>query len=147
MSVNARRRGRVVAFQALYERDTSTHDAIESVERIEDDNLTDDARAFARSLIERVTSQQPDIDAMIEEAAPAYPIDQLSPIDRNILRLAIAEMLGDNGTPVKVAINEAIELAKNYGSDTSARFINGALGHVVRKHQRETENETTIRRG
>jgi transcription antitermination protein NusB len=147
MSVNARRRGRVVAFQALYEHDTSSHDAIGALERIDEEALTDDARAFARHLIERVTAKQDEIDAKIAAAAPAYPVDQLSPIDRNILRLAIAEMLGDNGTPVKVAINEAIELAKSYGSAKSARFINGALGYVAREREQQEADQPTIRRG
>jgi N utilization substance protein B len=146
MSVNARRRGRVVAFQALYESDTSSHDALGALDRIDDEGLSEDARSFARNLIESVIGQQDTIDVMIAAAAPAYPVDQLSPIDRNILRLAIAEMLGDNGTPVKVAINEAVELAKSYGSDKSARFINGALGYVAREREQQTD-QPTVQRG
>jgi transcription antitermination protein NusB len=147
MAVNARRRARIAAFQALFERDTSSHDAREAIGRIADhEHLSDEAASFASALIESVLGQQDELDRMIGEAAPVYPVEQLSPIDRNILRLAISEMLGDNGTPVKVAINEAVELAKSFGSDKSAKFINGALGYVARQHP-ELENDPAVKRG
>ncbi len=70
------------------------------------------------------------LDQNIRDFAPAWPLDQISIIDRNILRLAIFEILHDKQIPVKVAINEAVELAKTYGSNNSSRFVNGVLGSV-----------------
>jgi N utilization substance protein B len=67
---------------------------------------------------------------VIRQAATQWPVEQLSAIDRNILRLAIREILMNNGAPIRAAINEAVELAKIYGSDSSARFVNGVLGSV-----------------
>jgi len=105
-----------------------------------------DAVAFARGLIEGVLAQQDEIDRVIARAAPAWPVDQLAPIDRNILRLAIREMLGDNGTPVRAVINEAVELAKSFGSDNSAKFINGVLGSIERQ-RKELQTELAKGRG
>ncbi|GAH66849.1 unnamed protein product, partial [marine sediment metagenome] len=73
-------------------------------------------------------------DDIIKRFAPAFPIEQMSVIDRNILRLAIFEILFDNNTPIKVAINEAVELAKAFGSDSSPRLINGVLGSIVTEY-------------
>jgi len=73
-------------------------------------------------------------------------VDQLAPIDRNILRLAIREMLGDNGTPVRAVINEAVELAKSFGSDNSAKFVNGVLGSIERQ-RKELQTELAKGRG
>ena len=70
------------------------------------------------------------IDDVIRQAAPQWPVEQISAIDRNILRLAIREILMNNGAPIRAAINEAVELAKLYGSDNSAKFVNGVLGSV-----------------
>jgi len=78
-----------------------------------------------------VIQHKQEIDANIRRYAPAWPVEQLALLDRNILRLAIFEILYDNSSPVKVAINEAVELAKAFGTDSSARFINGVLGSVV----------------
>ena len=75
-------------------------------------------------------------DEVIAKAAPAWPVEQLAPIDRNILRLAISEIVINNRTPVRAAINEAVELAKRFGSDSSARFVNGVLGSVSLTHAR-----------
>jgi N utilization substance protein B len=70
------------------------------------------------------------IDDVIRQAAPQWPVEQLSAVDRNILRLAIREILMNNGAPIRAAINEAVELAKSFGSDSSAKFVNGVLGSV-----------------
>ncbi|MFN2291384.1 MAG: transcription antitermination factor NusB, partial [Anaerolineae bacterium] len=74
-----------------------------------------------------------DLDRLIGEYAPEWPVDQIAIIDRNILRIAIYEILVGDDTPTKVAINEAVELAKEYGSDSSGRFVNGVLGSLVAK--------------
>jgi N utilization substance protein B len=80
--------------------------------------------------VEGVLSERDRLDEVIAKAAPQWPVDQLSAIDRNILRLAIWEILVNNRAPIRAAINEAVELAKEYGSDNSAKFVNGVLGSV-----------------
>ncbi|MEX0785036.1 MAG: transcription antitermination factor NusB, partial [Dehalococcoidia bacterium] len=128
MPVGGRRRARVIALQALYEADTSHHKPDEALRRIVSAQRVGKAPAtFAQDLIEGVLAQQDEIDAVIAGAAPAWPVDQLAVVDRNILRLAIHELLGDNGTPVRAVINEAVELAKSFGSEKSASFVNGVL--------------------
>ncbi len=134
MAIGPRRRARIVALQALYEADTSTHEAQENLQRIIADQRVGKAPAkFAKELVESVVSRREEIDAKIEANAPAWPIDQMPSVDRNILRLAISEMLRDNGTPVKAAINEAVELAKSFGSEKSSSFVNGVLGSIARQ--------------
>ena len=85
---------------------------------------------FVRELVSGVIQYQSEIDLAIQKFAPAWPLDQIPLVDRNILRLAIFEILFDNEVSVKVAINEAVELAKRFGSDNSAKFVNGVLGSV-----------------
>jgi transcription antitermination protein NusB len=131
MSANSRRQARVAAMQALYEADTSRHEALGALTRLsEEEHLTEAQASFARALVEAVIERREEIDDVIARAAPQWPVDQISAIDRNILRLAIGEILMNNGAPLKAAINEAVELAKSFGSDNSARFVNGVLGYV-----------------
>jgi N utilization substance protein B len=126
-----RRLAREIVLQCLYEMDVAAHDPSEALERqILEHGLKDDLPDFARSLLRGVLERRAEIDAIIERAAPMRPTEELPPIDRNILRIAIREFLVDNLTPVGAAINEAVELAKKYGSDSSSRFINGVLGSV-----------------
>jgi N utilization substance protein B len=126
-----RRLARELVLQSLYEMDVAAHDPSESLERlIAEHRLKDPLPDFARSLLQGVLEHRSQIDAVIERTAPAWPTEQLSPVDRNILRIAIREFLVDNLTPVGAAINEAVELAKKYGSESSGRFINGVLGSV-----------------
>ena len=130
-AVNPRRKARIAALQALYEADTSHHDALAALaRRCDEADLTEAQRAFARDLVAGVVEQRAAIDDVIRQAAPQWPVEQLSAVDRNILRLAIREILMNNGAPVRAAINEAVELAKSFGSDSSARFVNGVLGSV-----------------
>jgi N utilization substance protein B len=134
MGVGPRRRARIAALQALYEADTSNHEPRSALERIvADQRLPDEPARFARDLLEGVLAGQAKLDEMIGKAAPAWPVGQLPPIDRNILRLAITELLGDNGAPARAVINEAVELAKSFGSDNSAKFVNGVLGTIERQ--------------
>jgi N utilization substance protein B len=77
-----------------------------------------------------VVEHQEEIDGNIQRFAPTWPVEQLSAIDRNILRLAISEILFDNRVIIKVAINEAVELAKKFGSENSSKFVNGVLGSI-----------------
>lgn len=134
MGMGPRHRARIAALQALFEADTSQHGAREALGRIvASQRLGAEPAAFAKDLIEGVLAQQDQLDRTIAEAAPAWPVEQLPPVDRNILRLALWEMLGDNGTPVRAVINEAVELAKSFGSDSSSKFVNGVLGAIERK--------------
>lgn len=127
----ARHKAREMAVQVLYEVDSVNHhpeDALKSIsDRIE---VSEDVIVFARDLVNGVILNREELDRNIQDFAPAWPLDQISIVDRNILRLAIFEILHDNKIPVKVAINEAVELAKTFGSDNSSRFVNGVLGSV-----------------
>lgn len=121
----------MVALQTLYEYDASQHDTQEVLARnVEDTQLPVRAREFAAELVAGVLAHEGEIDATIQAAAPEWPLPQMARIDKNILRLAIFEILYNNAVPAKVAINEAVELAKLFGSDTSSRFVNGVLGTV-----------------
>lgn len=126
-----RRKARIAALQALYESDCAGHDPFAAIAHlVEEKPLPEEAVRFARELVSGVQSHTDAIDAMIQRFAPSFPVDQLAIIDRAILRLAIYELLFDKRAPVKVAINEAVELAKAFGSTNSARFVNGVLGSV-----------------
>jgi len=127
----ARHKAREVALQVLYEVDAVGHKSGESLQSIASRiELSEDISLFASELVNGVIANREDLDKNIQDFAPAWPLDQISIIDRNILRLAIFEIMHDNKIPVKVAINEAVELAKTFGSDNSSRFINGVLGSV-----------------
>ncbi|HUV52226.1 MAG TPA: transcription antitermination factor NusB [Dehalococcoidia bacterium] len=126
-----RHKARVVALQALYESDSSKHDTRTCLTRLaEEQSLPESALSFAMELVDGVLKHKTRIDAMIQTHAPIWPVEQLSVIDRNILRLAIFEISINNKVPLKAAINEAVELAKAFGSDSSPKFVNGVLGAV-----------------
>lgn len=126
-----RRKARAVALQAMYEIDTTRHEAEEVLGRLlAEENLSGDNTAFVRQMVKQVVEHQAEIDGNIQRFAPAWPVEQLSAIDRNILRLAISEILFDNRVIIKVAINEAVELAKKFGSENSSKFVNGVLGSI-----------------
>jgi N utilization substance protein B len=129
---NARRQARTLALQIYFETDQTEHDVLEVLERtVEAENPSDQTAAYVRTLVDGIAKHQRAIDREIELAAPAFPIGQLSPVDRNALRIAIYELRYATDVPVKVAINEAVELAKRFGGDSSGRFVNGVLGTVV----------------
>jgi N utilization substance protein B len=126
-----RRKAREVALQALYEIDNSYHDTDGVIARsIKMGAFTPEGEDFARFLMEGVVNNKEKIDEQICSFAPAWPLEQMSAVDRNILRLAIFELLHSKNVPVKVAINEAVELAKSFGADSSPRFINGVLSSI-----------------
>jgi N utilization substance protein B len=134
-SPNERRLARISALQALYELDTTGHAADGVIAyRLEEQPMTPDGEAFLRLLVSSVLKQRAALDARIQRHAPAWPVAQIAVIDRNILRIALIELAGLTGTPPKVAINEAVDLAKMFGSDSSSRFVNGVLGAVVDEH-------------
>jgi transcription antitermination protein NusB len=129
--VGERRKAREAALQALYEIDLAGHASAQVTPRIIEENaLTEEGAAFARELVEGVVQNREKIDEQIRHFASAWPLDQMAVVDRNILRLAIYELLHNNKVPVKVAINEAVELSKSFGADSSPRFINGVLSSV-----------------
>jgi len=126
-----RRKARALALQALYEVDSVGHEMEAVVSRLlARGGLSEENAAFTRELVSGVLQNREKIDYNIQSFAPAWPIEQIPVVDRNILRLAIFEILLDNKVPVKVAINEAVELAKMFGSDNSYKFVNGVLGSV-----------------
>lgn len=129
-----RRRARGIALETLYEVDCVGHPAGEVLtERLKDEELKPGVAEFASELVHGVLKHESVIDELIAYYAPEWPIDQMALIDRNILRIAIYELAVDDSAPVRVAINEAVELAKLYGSESSARFINGVLGTLVHR--------------
>ncbi|MCO6449369.1 MAG: transcription antitermination factor NusB [Caldilineales bacterium] len=129
-----RHHGRRVALQALFEIDLAGHKPGPVLEeRLTSEGLADqdETAIFARQLVVGVVGNKPRLDAIIARFAPEWPVDQIAIIDRNILRMALWELLADE-TPTRVVINEAVELAKVFGSDASPRFINGVLGAATR---------------
>ena len=118
--------------QVLCEVDAVGHSpAVVLDRRVEEGSLSQSAEAFARRLVEGVLANREEIDATISTFAPSWPISQMAIVDRNTLRIAIYEMLLGAETPPKVAINEAVELAKAFGAESSPRFVNGVLGSVM----------------
>jgi N utilization substance protein B len=129
--MGVRRKARAIALQALYEVNAVGHDMDKVLPRLmEEGGLSGENADFARGLVSGVLKNKKKIDQYIKDFAPAWPVKEIPNVDRNILRLAIFEILLDNSVPVKVAINEAVELAKTFGSDSSPRFVNGVLGSV-----------------
>lgn len=127
----ARRKARAIALQALYEIDSTGHKVEDVLNRLlADAGLSEENSAFVSELVSGISKNRQEIDQHIKKFATAWPIEQIPVVDRNILRLAIFELLIDNKMPVKVAINEAVELAKSFGGDNSARFVNGVLSSV-----------------
>ena len=128
---SVRRKARIAALQALYEFDCAGHDPVSSVMRLaQEKQLPEEAVAFARDMTAGIIEHQAELDMSIRKFAPSFPIEQLALIDKNILRLAIFEILISENIPNKVAINEAVELAKAFGSRNSPKFVNGVLGSV-----------------
>ena len=126
-----------MALQALYELDSTRHSVADVMAaRLEEDPLVDDLRDFAYTLVNGVLQHKNRLDVVIQEYAPEWPLSQMAVVDRNILRMAILEFAIMKETPIKVAINEAIELAKDFGSDSASRFINGVLGTLA-SHETE----------
>jgi N utilization substance protein B len=131
-----RRQARTVAMQTLYEFDTTGHDVDETLQRDAAGlRLSAESLAYAEELTHGVLARLEVIDAEIAKVASDWPISQMARIDKNILRLAIYEILYNNSVPAKAAINEAVELAKLFGSDTSSRFVNGVLGTIFNRTQ------------
>ena len=131
--MKGRHQARILALQALYEIDCVSHPpAVVLHRRVAETQLAKPYTDFSQHLMNGVLQYQDVLDAFIHQHAPEWPLDQMAYIDRNILRMAIFEFAVDGKTPVKVAINEAVELAKMFGSDSAPRFVNGVLGALVK---------------
>lgn len=127
-----RHQARTLAMQILYEADVAGHPASEVLERYTTDmSLPQPVRRYVERLVTGVLADQEAIDRQIAAAAPAFPVEQLPPVDRNILRIAIYELVNERDVPLKAAINEAVELAKRFGGENSSRFVNGVLGTIA----------------
>ncbi len=127
-----RRKARIAALKTLFEVDSVDHSPDHILERqLEEHSLPDDAAEFAHHLVRGVMENYQRLDEVIRKNAPAWPLEQVAAVDRNILRLAIYEIVIDNRVPMRAAINEAIELAKEFGGEASPKFVNGVLGSVA----------------
>ncbi len=132
-----RTRARSLALQVLYEVDIANHPPADVFKaRLEEVVLTDELSEFSRKIIFGVLPLTHNLDVLISKYAPEWPLEQIAAIDRNILRIALWEFAVFHETPIKVAINEAVELAKLFGSDSAPRFVNGVLGSLA-EHQHE----------
>ncbi|NDJ74833.1 MAG: transcription antitermination factor NusB [Chloroflexi bacterium] len=136
-NIDYRHLARSLALQALYELDCTNHPVADVLtERLAPDDIPEKTRHLATRLVQGVLERREDLDVLIHRYAPEWPLDQIAAIDRNILRLAIFELSAESDAPVKVVINEAVELAKTFGAESTPRFINGVLGTLA---TRETE--------
>jgi N utilization substance protein B len=149
MSAN-RHLGRIVALQTLYEEDFRRECGDETFKlasvlarNIARYNETIDDKEFIEQLVGGVASQQAAIDDIIRPVAPEWPIEQIARIDRVVLRIGVYELIFTADVPPKVAINEAVELAKAFGGDNSSKFINGVLGTVLRNKEAEVEKSAS----
>lgn len=131
--LRARREARIAAFQTLYEMDVAKHPPGAVLDRLAaEKQLPNDAIAYARELVVGVVRHKAGLDRQIQHAAPNWPLNQIAAVDRNILRVALWECLYQRSkVPVGVAIDEAVELAKLFGTESSSRFVNGVLGTLV----------------
>jgi N utilization substance protein B len=137
--------GRIVALQTLYEQDfrLECQDAELDLDvvlsrNIERYNETIDDKDFIVRLVNGVASKQPELDETLQPLAPEWPLAQVARMDRIVLRIGLYELLHEKDVPPKVAINEAVELAKAFGSENSSRFINGVLGTALRNIEGDT---------
>lgn len=134
-SKSARRTARSLILQILYEIDVARHDPAETMaNHLEGTELDEEMERFVREMVRGTVEHVVELDVYVHQIAPEWPVEQMAPIDRNILRMAIEELRYHPETPVRVAINEAVELARLFGSESSRRFINGALGTFASRH-------------
>ncbi|MCB0075778.1 MAG: transcription antitermination factor NusB [Anaerolineales bacterium] len=132
---SARRDARALALQMLYELDLTHHTVGQVViSHLADADRDHPLSRFVEEIVRGVSERRDDLDTLIAQVAPEWPVAQMAPVDRSILRMAIYELSYYPDTPLRVAINEAVELARIYGSDSSPRFVNGALGTFAKDH-------------
>ena len=133
-----RHQGRMLALQVLYEVDLTDHDPEEAMARAfaEHEPVTPDVVEHVQSLVRGVGQHRDALDPVIAGAAPARDLAEQAAIERNVLRLAVYELLNVPSVPPKVVINEGVELAKRFGGENSGRFINGVLRTILEEHPR-----------
>lgn len=149
MSAN-RHLGRIVALQTLYEEDfrRECEDDAFNLKDVLTRNIdrykeTIDDKEFIERLVEGVSTREPEIDDIIRPVAPEWPIEQIARVDRVILRIGVYELIFVSDVPPKVAINEAVELAKAFGGDNSSKFVNGVLGTVLRNKEAKADESVS----
>ncbi len=142
------RRARFLVVEALYESETSDHDAESAFNRRLEEMAAEDPEVagpgpsgFGRGTLRAVCRRKAELDQYIQDAATQYPVDTLAVVDRNILRLAICELLSDGSAPVGAVVNEAVELAHRYGGNSSPAFVNGVLRTVSARIRRGASAE------
>ncbi len=142
--MKSRTRARSIALQVLYEVDLSKHQpGVVLANRFAHLKMDSALKTFISEIVSGVVAHKQTLDEFIADFAPDWPLDQVAIIDRNLLRIALWEIAAYQKTPEKVVINEAVELAKYYGSEGSSRFINGVLGGLL-KHMREIKLDLEI---
>lgn len=133
-----RHQARVIALQVLFEVDVTEHPVSDVLPRaLEEQEATEPIAEHATRLIEGVLEQTATLDARIAVAAPAFPVSQMPAVDRNVLRVATYELLLETAVPPKVAINEAVEIAKRYGGPNASKFVNGALRTILEQIEQD----------
>jgi N utilization substance protein B len=139
---NAHTLARRIALQALYEIDTSRHEAGPVLARhLQERQPSADVAEYTRYLVEGVMNYRRQIDPIIHRFAPEFPVEQIAAIDRSILRMAVFEMVVDGSQPVGVTIDEGVKLAKIFAADSAPGFINGVLGAIAKSPQRLSADE------
>ncbi|MCS7192052.1 MAG: transcription antitermination factor NusB [Armatimonadetes bacterium] len=143
-----RRKAREIALQILFQTDVGNLPIQEAIETtlVDLPKIDQDLVNYAVQLVKGIWSKRSEIDEQIHSVAPHWTIDRMAAVDRNLIRMALYEMLYVPDIPYRVAINEAIELAKEYGTSESYRFVNGVLGAIVRKLKLD-KNESQGQRG
>tara|TARA_B100000700_G_C15062268_1_gene866681 strand:- start:6093 stop:6515 length:423 start_codon:yes stop_codon:yes gene_type:complete len=133
MASNSRRQSRILSFQVLFEAEQHGKPTSEVLNlRLNESNLNEEARTFVTKLVDGTANSKDKIDSVLERHAAAFPLNEMAAVDRNVLSLAIYELLFDNhDSPFRVIINEAVDIAKGYGSESSGRFVNGVLASVA----------------
>lgn len=129
---SARSKAREIAMQVLFEHDSSKHSIKKSLKvRCASKDVCKESEIYAVQLLDMITVNLKQIDGIISTFAPSWPLDQMPSVDKNVLRVAIAEIIGYSDTPPKVAINEAVDLGRIFGAEKSPKFINGVLGSLI----------------
>lgn len=140
--MSSRHLSRIVVMQSLYEWDLRPDEDPMQIAARNIQNFSEDVdKDFVISNLKGSLEHLSEIDGLIGKAAPEWPLEQISPIDKSILRLAIFEILNSSDVPPKVIINEAVELGKSYGGDNTGKFVNGVLGTVYRESRRYVEED------
>ncbi len=135
---------RTIAMQSLFEWDFNGRvGELKEItaNQIKEMSVAEEDRAFVFELVEGVASRADEIDQIIVKHAPEWPIEQIPPVDRNVLRVGIFELMFLKQVPPKVAINEAVELGKTFGGESSGKFVNGVLGAIYKEMGLDVEEE------